>query len=115
MLLGMQDFDFNFVQFRSSPTKFAQKQFLLGDGCISCIPSSFGTVILIFLLWYRPNGISGKRSVSDAGGMGLKSRTDQFFHTLPTTRNRCNLAVWALAQSRGVGHRSLVTPERILS
>jgi len=35
--------------------------------------------------------------------------------TLPTTRHRCNLDVWALAQSRGDGHRSLVTPERVLS
>jgi len=34
---------------------------------------------------------------------------------LPTTRNRCNLEVWALAQSCGDGHRSLVTPERVLS
>jgi len=28
--------------------------------------------------------------------------------TLPTTRLRCNLDVWALAQSRGDGHCSLV-------
>jgi len=28
---------------------------------------------------------------------------------LQTTRHRCNLDVWALAQSRGDGHRSLVT------
>jgi len=34
---------------------------------------------------------------------------------LPTTRHRCNLDVWALAQSRGDGHRSLVTPERVLN
>jgi len=34
---------------------------------------------------------------------------------LPTTRHRCNLDVWALAQSRGDGHRSLVKPERVLS
>jgi len=34
---------------------------------------------------------------------------------LPTTRHRCNLEVWALAQSRENGHRSLVTPERVLS
>jgi len=34
---------------------------------------------------------------------------------LPTTCNSCNLGVWAMAQSRGVAHRSLVTPERILS
>jgi len=31
---------------------------------------------------------------------------------LPTTRHRCNLDVW---QSRGDGHRLLVTPERVLS
>jgi len=29
---------------------------------------------------------------------------------LPTTRHCCNFDVWALAQSRGDGHRSLVTP-----
>jgi len=27
----------------------------------------------------------------------------------------CNLDVWALVQCRGVGHRSLVTPERVLN
>jgi len=32
-----------------------------------------------------------------------------------TTRHRCNLDVWALAQSCGDGHRSLVTLERVLS
>jgi len=32
---------------------------------------------------------------------------------LPTTGHRCNLDVWAPAQSRGAGHRSLVPPERI--
>jgi len=47
--------------------------------------------------------------------MKFKSRADQISHTLPTTRHRCNLDVWALAQSRGDGHRSLVTPERVLS
>jgi len=30
---------------------------------------------------------------------------------LPMTRHRCNLKVWALAQSLGDGHRSLVTLE----
>jgi len=30
---------------------------------------------------------------------------------LSTTRHRCNLDVWALAQSCGDGHRLLVTPE----
>jgi len=34
---------------------------------------------------------------------------------LPTTHYRCNLDGWALAQSRALGHRSLVTPERVLS
>jgi len=49
------------------------------------------------------------------GGMEFKSRADQISHTLPTTRHRCNFDVWALAQSRGDGHRSLVTPERVLN
>jgi len=31
------------------------------------------------------------------------------------TRHRCNLKVWALAQSLGDGHLSLVTLERVLS
>jgi len=31
------------------------------------------------------------------------------------TRHRCNLDLWASAQSRGDGYRSLVTPERVLS
>jgi len=35
------------------------------------------------------------------------------YHTVPTAPNRCNIDVWALAQSRGDGHRSLVTPERV--
>jgi len=34
---------------------------------------------------------------------------------LPTTRLCCKLDVWALTQSRGDGHRSLITPERVLS
>jgi len=29
--------------------------------------------------------------------MGFISLADQIFHTLPTTRHRCNLDVWALA------------------
>jgi len=49
------------------------------------------------------------------GGMGFISRADQISHTLPTTRHRCNLDVCALAQSCGDGHRSIVTPERVLS
>jgi len=47
--------------------------------------------------------------------MGFKSRADQISHMLPTTRHRCNLDVWSLAQSRGDGHRSLVTPKRVLN
>jgi len=34
---------------------------------------------------------------------------------LPTTRHRCNVDVWTLAQSRGDGHRSLMISERVLS
>jgi len=34
---------------------------------------------------------------------------------LPMTRHRCNLKVWALAQSIRDGHCSLVTLERALS
>jgi len=34
---------------------------------------------------------------------------------LPMNRHRCNLKVWALAQSVGDGHRSLVTLDRVLS
>jgi len=34
---------------------------------------------------------------------------------LPTTRHRCNIDVWALAQSCRDGHRSFVTPGRVLS
>jgi len=34
---------------------------------------------------------------------------------LPTTRHRYNFEVWALAQSHGDGHRSLVTSKRVLS
>jgi len=45
----------------------------------------------------------------------LKSQADQISHMLPATRHRYNLDVWALVQSRGDGHRTLVTPERALS
>jgi len=55
-----------------------------------------------------------RTSASGAGGKGFKSWADQISNTLLTTRHRCNL-VWALAQSRGDGHRLLVTPERVLS
>jgi len=54
-------------------------------------------------------------SASGAGGMGFISRADQISHTLPKTRHRCNLDVWALVQSHGDGHRSRVTPKRVLS
>jgi len=47
--------------------------------------------------------------------MGFKYRADKISYTLPTTRHRCIFEVWALAQSHGDGHRSLVTPKRILS
>jgi len=43
------------------------------------------------------------------------SRADQISHALPTTHHRCNLDVWTLVQNHGDGHRSLVTPERVLS
>jgi len=33
---------------------------------------------------------------------------------LQTTRHRCIIDRWALAQIRGVGHRSLVTPKKVL-
>jgi len=45
----------------------------------------------------------------------FKSRADQISHTLPTTRHRSDLDAWAQTQSRGDEHRSLVTPERVLS
>jgi len=32
-----------------------------------------------------------KTSASGTGGMGFTSRADQIFHTLSTTRQRCNL------------------------
>jgi len=63
----------------------------------------------------RSDRTSGKTFGSSAGGMGFISRADQISHMLPMTRHRCNLVVWALAQSRRDGHRSLVTPKRVLS
>jgi len=69
----------------------------------------------ITLLADRPDGSSGKTYAFGAGGMGFKFRADQISYTLPTTRHRCNLDVWAQPQSRGDGHRSLETPERVLS
>jgi len=50
----------------------------------------------------------GQTFASDAEGVRFKHRSDQISHTLPTTRQRCNLDVWAWAQSRGVERRSLV-------
>jgi len=50
---------------------------------------------------------------SGAGSKGFKSQDDKIFHTLPMTRHRCNLKVWALVQSLGDGHCSLVTLERV--
>jgi len=38
----------------------------------------------------QPDSTSDKTFASGAGGMGFKSRADQFSHTLPTTRHRCN-------------------------
>jgi len=65
------------------------------------------------MMTYRSeNSTSLTTSGSEAGGMGFKSRADQISHCLPATCHRCNLDVWALAQSREDGHRSLVTPER---
>jgi len=32
---------------------------------------------------------------SGAGGIGFKYQANQIFHTLPTTRHRCNLDVWS--------------------
>jgi len=52
---------------------------------------------------------------SGTGGMGFKSRTDQISHTLPTINHRYNLGVWALVQSHGDKHCSLVTPESVLN
>jgi len=63
----------------------------------------------------RPDGTSDKTSGSGARGMGFNPPADQISHTLPTTRHRCNVDVWAQEQSCGVGHHSLVTPERVLS
>jgi len=47
--------------------------------------------------------------------MGFKFRADQLSDTLPTTRHRHSLDVWAQAQNLGVWYYSLVTPERVLS
>jgi len=63
-------------------------------------------------MFLATNGTSGKTSASGMRRMGFNSRADQISHTLPTTRYRCNLDVWALAQNRGDGNRSLVTPPK---
>jgi len=63
----------------------------------------------------RSVGTSDRSSASSEGGMGFKYRDGQISHTLPTTRHLCNLEVWDLVQSSEDGHRSLVTPEMILS
>jgi len=62
----------------------------------------------------RPDGTSSKMSVSGAGSMRFISQADQISHMLSTTRQCCNLDVWALAQSHGDGYCSLVTPKRVL-
>jgi len=44
-----------------------------------------------------------ERRLSLVLDLEIKCRANQISHTLPTTRHRCNLDVWALAQSRGDG------------
>jgi len=73
------------------------------------------TFKFIFVFFMARWHTTGKTSVSGAESMGFKSRTDQISNTLPTTRHRCNLEVWALAQSRRDWYRSLVIPETLLS
>jgi len=46
-------------------------------------------------------------------GIQIPSRLN--LNTLPTTRHRCNIDVWALVQCCRDGHRSLVTPEKVLN
>jgi len=50
------------------------------------------------------DGRSGTSSVPGEGCMGFKFRANQISFTLPTTYHRCNLDVWALAQSREQAH-----------
>jgi len=57
----------------------------------------------------RPDGTSVKSSASGVGGMGSNTKLIKS----PTRCHRCSLDVWALAQSRGDGHRLLVIPERL--
>jgi len=54
-------------------------------------------------------------SASGTGGMGFKSGTDQISTHCQRLATAATLKVWALAQRRRVGHRSLVTPVRVLS
>jgi len=51
------------------------------------IPVNFAIVSKID----RQDGTSGKTFASGTGGMGLNSRVDEIYHTLPTTRHSCNL------------------------
>jgi len=60
------------------------------------------------LISYRPVAQVISKFSSGMKVMEFKSRGDQISHTLPTTRHSCNFDVWALAQRRGVGHRSLL-------
>jgi len=68
---------------------------------------------LSLLIYHRPDSTSGKTFASGAGWDSnpepIKSPTHcQRLATAAT------LFLWALAQSRGDGHCSLVTPERVL-
>jgi len=46
----------------------------------------------------RPDSTCGKTFASGAGGTGFRSRADQIYHTLPTTRHRCNLDCVGLSE-----------------
>jgi len=61
------------------------------------------------------DGASSNTFAYGAGGMRFNSRADQISHMLPASRHRYNLEVCALVQSCGDWHRSLVTPDRVLS
>jgi len=54
---------------------------------------SYATIMIYYMesCAYRPDSTSGKTFASGTGGMRFKSRADQIYHTLPTTRHRCNL------------------------
>jgi len=68
----------------------------------------------LILSFDRPDGTSVETSASGAKGMGLKSRADQISHV---ANDSLPLQPWcvSLGASRGEGHRSLVTPERVWS